>query len=221
VTAGFVEPRLQRSLAAVYRFYDAFLYPIDDGTPPIASPLDVLIPQFGWAALAVASDHTYRFSASTLTGPAPAGVNLAVTVTAANGEYVSLEPIALSLPLPLSTPPTRADFLTARPLWPTPALRPPAGETAIRGFIRSATAQPVADLQVEIWTGSAPLPPAGTPFTRSDAKGDFVFRFPRLKGPPGDAVPVSIRLSGGAVTVVPASLSIVLGQTQTVAFQRP
>jgi hypothetical protein len=220
VNGPFVAPLLQRTLSAVYRFYDAFFYPIDDRTPPVASSLDVSIPSLGWSALRAGGDFSYRFSALTLTRPAPGGANLAVQVIAAGGDYASFEPILLTLPLPLSTPPKRADFLIATPLWPTTALRPPGGETVVRGLIRSSTAQPIADLKIQMWIGAAPLPPPGTPFTRSNANGDFLFRFPLLKGVPGQNVLVNIQLSDGAVPVAPGALSIVLGQTQIIEFQR-
>lgn len=220
MNAPYVAPLLQRTLSAVYRFYDAFFYPIDDRTPPVTSPLDVSIPSFSWSALRAADDFTYRFSALTLTQPAPSGPNLAVQVVAPGGDYVSFEPIVLALPLPLSTPPKRADFLISKPLWPTTAVRPPDGETAVRGYLRSNTAQPVADLKVQMWLGAVLVPPPGTPFSRSNANGDFLFRFPLLKGVPGQTVSISIRLSDGAIAVSPASLSIVLGQTQIIEFQR-
>ena len=220
MSAPYVAPLLQRTLTAVYRFYDAFFYPLDDHTPPVTTLLDVSIPSYNWSAFRSTADFTYRFSALTLTQPAPSGLNLAVQVVAPGGNYVSFEPIVLALPLPLSTPPKHADFLIAQPLWPTTAVRPPAGETAVRGHIRSSTAQPVADLKVQMWLGAVPVPPPGTPFTRSNAHGDFLFRFPLLKGAPGQPVSISLRLSDGAITVAPASLSIVLGQTQLIEFQR-
>jgi len=227
MSAPFVNPRLQRTLAAAYQFYDAFFYPLDDLTPPVTTPLEVAIPSLGWSALRAENDASYRFSALTLTQQAPSNTpsppnppSYAVQVKAPGGDYVSLEPIALVLPLPQTTPPKRGDFLIPKPLWPTPALRPPAGETAVRGFIRSATAQAVGGLKVEMWLGNAPVPPAGTPFTRSNGAGDFLFRFPRLKGAPGQTQAVSIRLEGGAVAVSPANLLIQYGQTQIIQFQR-
>jgi hypothetical protein len=218
---GFVELRLQRSLAAVYRFYDAFLFPIDELTPPIGSPLDVSIPALEWQALAVPDDATYRFSAVTVSRPPPDGVDLAVAVAAREADYVSHEPILLSLPLPVATPPLRSDYLIARPLWPTPALRPPAGETAVRGILRSVSAQPVSGIKVEMWLGAAAIPPPGTPYTRTDGKGEFLVRFPKVKGISGSPLAVSIRLDDGAIPVAPAAPSLRLGQAQIVAFQRP
>jgi hypothetical protein len=220
VNAPLVAPLLQRTLCAVYRFYDAFFYPISDLTPPVTSPLSVSIPSLNWSALPSDDDFTYRFSAPTLTQVAPSGANLAVQVTSANGDYVSFEPIALTLPLPLSTPPQRSDFLIQRPLWPTVALRPGRAETAVHGRIWTAGAQPVADIKVEIWTGGTPLPPPGTPYTRSNANGDFLFRLPLLKGASGASATFAIQLAGGAIGVSPASVSIALGQTQIIEFQR-
>jgi hypothetical protein len=213
-------PLLQRTLSAAFRFYDAFLYPIDDLTSPLTTPLKVSIPSLNWSALRADDDFTYRFSALTLTRPAPSGPGLVVQVVAPGGDYVAFEPISMNLPVPLSSPPKRADFLIAKPLWPTPAVRPSDGETAVRGFIRSSTAQPISDLKVQMWLGGTPAPPPDTPYTRSHANGDFLFRFPRLKGALGGTVSINVRLSDGAVAVSPASLSIVLGQTQIIGFQR-
>jgi hypothetical protein len=220
MSATFVAPRVQHGLAAVYRFYDAFLFPPDERTPALAAALDVSIPTLGWSALRIANDLTYRFSASTVARPMPTGVNLAVTVTAANGNYVSLEPILLTLPLPVSSPPLRSDFLISLPLWPTTAFRPPEGETVVRGSIKSATAQPVSDLKVEMWLGGAATPPPGTQFTRSNGDGDFLFRLPQLRGVPGTTTTVGIQLNDGAVSVTPVAPTVVLGQSQVIAFQR-
>jgi hypothetical protein len=215
-----VSPLLQRTLSAVYRFYDAFFFPIDDTTPPIPSPLGVSIPALNWGALRADDDLTYRFSALTFTQPVPSGVNLAVQVVSAVGDYVNFEPILLTLPLPVSAPPKASDFLSHRPLWPTVGFRPPAGETAVRGYITSPAAQPVTSLRVEMWPSPGSTPPPGTPYTFSNANGDFLFRLPLLKGRPGTTTSFEIRLDSGAVAVSPASVSIVLGVTQIISFQR-
>jgi hypothetical protein len=158
----------------------------------------------------------------TLTQPAPTGTNFVVEVTAPAGDYVSFEPILLKkLPVTISSPPARADFMNAVPLWPTTAVRLAIGETAVRGVLASLTAQPVADLKVEMWLDPAVAPPGVSPFyTRTNANGDFLYCFPLLKGAAGSSVPVKIRLNDGTVTVVPSSLSIVLGRTQILHFQR-
>jgi hypothetical protein len=216
-----VEVRLRRSLAAVYRFYDAFLFPIDELTPPIASPLDVSIPALDWKALPVPDDATYRFSAMTLGMPPPSGIDLEVAVAARDGDYVSLEQILLSLPLAVATPPRRSDYLIVRPLWPTVALRPPAGETAVRGILRSVSAQPVSGIKVEMWLGGGATPPPGTPYTRTDDSGEFLARFPKVKGRSASPLAAGIRLDDGAIPIVPAAPTLRLGSTQIVAFQRP
>ena len=210
----------RRTLCAVYRFFDAFLTPVDARTPPIASPLVVSIPALAWTALRVPADATYRFSASTLTQPAPTGVNLAVSVVSLTGEYVTHSPILLTLPLAASVPPVAADFLRDLSLLPTPSLRPPAGETAVRGRVVSPTAQPVAGLQVEMWTSGSPTPPPGTPSTWTDGSGEFLYRFPMLKATAGQLLPVRIRLQSGLLPVIPASLSLTTGQAQIILFQR-
>jgi hypothetical protein len=221
VNAPHAAARLRRTLAAVYRFHDAFHAPVDERTPPIRSPLEVSIPALRWNALRVEDDASYRFSAATLTQAPPSGGPFQVRVSAPAGDYRSLEDIVLNLPRwTPPAPPKREDFLMFLPLWPTPALRPPPGETAVRGHIFGPPALPVEGIKVEMWPGNAPTPPAGTPYTRSNADGDFLFRFPLLKGAPGQAATFGIRLDGGLIAVAPASLSIVLGQTQIIRFQR-
>ena len=220
MTSVFVAPLLRRSLAAVFRFYDAFYFPIDDRTPPIDAALEVAIPSLGWTALRNEADATYRFSALTLEQPVPSGPALAVQVVSARGDYVSFEPIVLTLPRAVSTPPRRSDYLIALPLWPTTAFRPPGFETAVYGRILSPTAQPVSDLRVRAWTGGAPLPPPGSPYTRSNAQGEFLFRFPLLKGAAGRTESISLQLADGAVAVAPTSVLITRGQTQIIELQR-
>jgi hypothetical protein len=97
-------------------------------------------------------------------------------------------------------------------------LRPPGGETAVRGSITSATSQPVADLKIEMWLGVGP--PPGTPYTFSNTNGDFLFRFPLFQGTPGQTVLANIQLAGGAIPVSPASRPITIGMSQIIPFQR-
>jgi hypothetical protein len=218
MSAPYVSPLLQRTLAVVYRFYDVFFFPLDDSTPPITSPLDVSIPSLQWSAFA-ADDFTYRFSALTLTRPAPAAATHEVQVTALQGDYVSFESIKVPTIL-ISSPPQVSDFLRNKPLWPTAAVHPPLGETAIRGQIRSTTAKPVDGLKVEIWDAASPTPPPGTPYTLTDANGGFLYRFPLLKGAAGSALALNIQLNGGAIGLTSTSFSIALGATQILIFQR-
>jgi hypothetical protein len=214
----YVAPLLQRTLWAVYRFYDRFFDPTDDRTPPVTAPLEVSIPDLCWSAFR-ADDFTYRFSTLTQTPTFPKPL-YDVQVVAPDGDYVNLESIKLPLPKIVSKPPTWDNFLSLVPLWPAVAVRPPIGETAVRGHIKSGTAQPVADLTVEIRPGAAPSPPPGTPYTRSNANGDFLWRFPLLKGASGQTVTIGIQLNGGAIAVAPNSLSIELGRTNVVLFHR-
>jgi hypothetical protein len=71
-----------------------------------------------------------------------------------------------------------------------------------------------------MWTGASPVPPPGTPFTRSNAGGEFLFRFPLLKGTPGTLLPLQIRLNAGGIPVLPAALPVDFGRTQIVQFTR-
>ena len=99
--SAFVTPILQRTLSAVYRFYDVFFFPLDDTSPPVTIPLDVSILALRLTAQHAPTDATYRFSALTLTQPAPTGVNLDVQVSDSSGQYTTLQPIQLTLPRPL------------------------------------------------------------------------------------------------------------------------
>ena len=215
MSAPMVTPLLQRSLSVVYRFYDAFLYPtLSDKTPAIHSPLEISIPKFSWNAFRSDDDLTYRFSWLTLTQSAPAGANLDVEVVATNGDYLNLDPFQVTLPLAVSVPPKSSDFLQTKPLWPAQSMRPPAGETAVRGRIADVANQPVAGVKVEMWTGGTPVPPPGTPFTQSAANGCFLYRFPLLTGTRGSVVTVNVRLNGGVLVVTPTSLPVVIGELQ-------
>lgn len=213
-------PLLRRSLAAVYRFYDIFYLPFDGAVPPVRSPLAVSIPSLRWHALWAENDATYRFSALTLTKSAPIATQMAVEVVAQNGDYVNHEPIKLDLPLPLSTPPRSDDFLLCRALWPTTAFRPPPGETAVRGQICGAGA--LGGLRVVMAEGATPPLDGDGPYTFTDARGEFLFRFPRQKGPPRDNITLHIQVSEGGlpVAITPATVSAVYGTTNLCQFQR-
>jgi hypothetical protein len=174
-------PRALHRLAVALRFVDAFT------DTPVRVPLAVSIPAQAWPARYGGSDATYRFLVTN--ADLPAGT-FAVTVTAPGGEYVNWEPVSVQLPPPglPHAPPLRAsDFLVTRPLWPTPRLRLPPAETAVLGRVVSASAAPVAGLRVALFT--PPGPPPAAPYTRTDARGEFLFRFPQLRG----------SASGGAV----------------------
>jgi hypothetical protein len=215
MSAPMVTPLLQRSLSVVYRFYDAFVYPtLSDKTPAIDSQLEVSILKFGWNALRSDDDLTYRFSWMTLTQAPPAGANLDVQVVATAGDYINLDPFQVTLPLAVSSPPKASDFLQEKPLWPAESMRPPVGETAVRGRISNAANVPAGGVKVEMWTGGSPLPPSGTPFTQSAGNGCFIYRFPLLAGARGSIVTVNVRLNNGVLLVTPSSLPVIIGQLQ-------
>ncbi len=222
MNAPLNSPIFQRSLSAVFTFYDAFLYPPGSSQPPdptplVGSPLGVSIPSLQWQA-AAADDGSYRFSALTLTQPAPGGANLAVQVDAPLGDYLSFDPITITLPLPISSPPLRSDFLIPTKLWPTVAFRPPSGETAVRGIIASPTAQPVSNLKIEMWLGAGPAP--GSPYTFTNLNGEFLFRFPLFQSASGQTTQANIQINSGAIPVLPAAPTVLIGATQILQFQR-
>jgi hypothetical protein len=215
MSAPMVTPLLKRSVSVVYRFYDAFLYPtLSDRTPAIDAQLEVSIPKFDWNALRSGEDLTYRFSWMTLTQSPPGGLNLDVEVVSTDGVYMNLDPFQVSLPLAVSSPPKASDFLQTKPLWPAESMRPPVGETAVRGRISNAANVPSTGVKVEMWTGGSAVPPPGTPFTQSAANGCFLYRFPLLAGIRGSTVTVNVRLNNGALLVTPSSLPVVIGQLQ-------
>jgi hypothetical protein len=215
--SDFAHPLLRRSLAAAYRFCDIFHAPFDRTTPPVTAPLTVTIPALRWTALPVDDDATYRFSASTLTEPAPSGGPLAIAVTSSDGSYVNFEPISVTLPLAVSSPPVRSDYLVVKPLWPTRLFRVPTGETALHGSIRSTTL-PVAGLKVTMY--ATPSPPPGGPYTYTDARGDFLFRFPLLAAA-GDTATLTIDVSDGSpVAISPSSIVLKLREIAMAQFNR-
>ncbi len=141
-------------------------------------------------------------------------------VASTEGDYRSLEPVLLTLPRAVSNPPVPADFLIPQPLWPTTRWKAPAGETVVRGSLSSPTSQPVGGLVLEMWVGASPTPPAGTPFTRTESDGGFLYRFPRLKGAAGAPLTVQARLNGGAIPLPASPLNLVFGRTHFVSLQR-
>jgi hypothetical protein len=176
-------PQIVHRLAAAVRFVDAFT------TSPLRVPLLVSVPARRWPALYSAGDATYRFLVSN--GAVLAGA-FDVDVTAPGGEYVNWEPFQMQLPPPAlpHPPPLRAgDFLLTRNLWPTPLLRLPPAETAVAGLVVSNSAAPVAGLRVRLY--KPPGPPPANQYTRTDASGGFLFRFPQLRGSASGGVVVS------------------------------
>ena len=147
MNAPYVAPRLQRSLSAAYSVLRCVLLPIDDLHPAdrlAARCVDPVVAVERAARgrrfhLPLQRAHADAAGADRRQSRGPGRRRRAAT-TSASIRFV------LTLPLPVSAPPQRPDFLIAKPLWPTTAMRPPDGETAVRGHHRSPTAQPVADL---------------------------------------------------------------------------
>jgi hypothetical protein len=238
-----VDERVQFRLAAAVRFEDAFtLAPVDVPLDVRAETLPIVtsMPLLPWKATLGKTDTTYRFFVADRT-VMPVGA-IAVKVTAPREEYVDFEGFSMVLPRPLvAHPPTPAasDFLIKKTLWPTRALKVPAGETAIVATVKSAGANPVAALRIKVWTGLGP-PPA-TPYTYTNDAGEALVRLPDLKTVVGGVIsptatvnlelrlppapyatavaPTQIRDEGGAVLSSPFALR--LGQITTLQISIP
>lgn len=236
-------PVVGHDLGVAIRFVDIFTArPIDaplqvraEALPPAPPPpppplLPLRRPDLPWRAVRRAHDGTYRFVASRPV-QLPNGA-LPVLVDAPAGEYVNFEPFTVMLPRPHAVhPPTpdRADYLIERALWPTRRARLEPGETAIVGRVRSGGVNPVARLRVRLSPGVVPP----TPYTYTDERGEFVFRFPALKRQVIGAVVTStaslnIEMHAPpayAALVVPVTpafpLVVTLGQVAVVEIQVP
>lgn len=234
---------VQYRLAANVRFLDAFT------GAPVEVPLEVRVetlpivkwmPIVPWKAVPGPNDATYRFLVADRT-VMPVGA-IPVTVTAPHAEYVDFEGFSVILPRPLvAHPPTpaRSDFVIEKTLWPTRAIKVPAGETAIVATLKSAGANPVDGLRIKVWLGLGP-PPA-VPYTYTNTSGEALFRLPDLKMvvggvisptatvnlelrlPPAPyvaaVVPTQIRDEGGGVLASPFAIRI--GQITTLQISIP
>lgn len=205
---------LQRRLLFAIAFRDVFV-------PAAAEvylrlPLSVTVPSRGWTGWP-GSDGSWRFSE---TGVAKSTGTVSVSVSAPGGEYVFYDPIEVTLPVPVSGPPRRSDFLVVRPLWPTRKLGIPVGESAVVGVISKA-GKPQAGLRVLLYPDSAPT--AATVEARTDALGEFVYRFPLARNAaPGGTLTLNIRAFAGAaqVPVAPSAFTFVRGTLHTQHFLR-
>jgi hypothetical protein len=186
-------PVLTHYLGVVVRFVDPFT------NRPVPVQFSVSIPALRWSALWWGSDSTYRFSKSNVpviggVPQLPAGTfDLKVVLPGREndppdpptalprGPYAAFEPRQVTLPPAAPHPPPVlvSDYLVELTLWPTVAFTVPAGETAVVGQIVSSSAQSVVGLKVLVFQGATP--PAGTPYTRTDAAGQFLYRLPDLK----------------------------------------
>lgn len=207
-------PIQQRALAFAITFRDVFMPKVEN--PPIRVPLE--IEALGQRALA-ATDGTYRFSVVGMPPQLPASV-FPITVSAPGGEYAAFDPIEVTLPRVVSVPPQRSDYLLIALLWPTRLFSIPPGETAVIGYI-SHEGTPQAGLEVILH--ESPLPLSDAPKARTDAAGEFVYRFPLA---PGAASPDLLSLNvtvldGSAVVLVtPAAVQIATGRVHTLSFLR-
>ncbi len=166
-------PRIVHRLAVVLRFLDAF------SGEAVRVPLDVSIPSLRWQPFHSSADATYRFL--TTNADLPSGL-FDVQVEAPGGEYVNHETITVQIPRPLvahDPPALASDYLDQPTLWPTTRLRPPVGETVVLGQVQSMSEADVSGLRVVLGPSGSPLP--AQPYTRTDANGGFLFRFPLLK----------------------------------------
>jgi hypothetical protein len=241
-------PTWVHRLAVVLRFYDVFSLPaqrlivraplvvttpLPVGVPPnlqIRPPLGVppvaLTGASGaetlWRARRVQSDDTYRLF---VTNQALQPGNYPIAVTAPAGEYVNFQPIGVPVPVPRTPPPPpalRSDFIFEFPLWPTRRASIAPGDTALLGRIIHVGGAPAVNYRVTFYP--PPGPPPAMPYTRSDANGDFVYRFPSLKRAPPPAPPVAlhgfeVRDAANAVVVPlqppPNSVGVTVGQITT------
>ena len=204
------------------------------GGPPSTLPANP-VGQVRWRAMRQAADDTYRFFLTNqLFGNVPPLQVVPpglydVTVVAPVGDYVNHELIQVQLPRPRTPPPPpaiRSDFLVQRMLWPTRRAQIPPGQTAVVGRIVSqGGVTSVADLRVVLFELPGVPPPA--PYTRTNANGDFVFRFPTLVRAPGGAATATlgfeVRNAANAVAPVlnPVNLVVVLGRVTSVDLTVP
>lgn len=241
---------VRHRLAAAFRFVDIFT------GKPVGVPLDVRVeafplpfvkgrPNLPWRAVPGPNDGTYRFFVTNDTvmpaSPSPIPVTVSVPTNAPKEAYVSFEKVEVTLPLPLTAhPPTpaRSDFLIEKTLWPTRAVKVPAGETAVVAVVKTAGATSIEKLMVKLWTGLGP--PPVSPYAYTDASGEFLFRLAELKTvvggvisttatvnieirvPPTYAaavVPTQIKTDAGAVLPLPFPLR--LGQVTTLEISIP
>jgi len=142
------------------------------------------------------------------------------------GPYAAFDARQVTMPpaAPHGPPVLISDYLVDLILWPTTAFASPAGETALVGQIVSNTAQNVAGLKVMVFQGAA-LPP-GTPYTWTDAAGQFLYRLPGLKRKVGVLsanLDIQVFTAAGApLAVGPSPFMIPIGQaTRGLTFNVP
>lgn len=205
-------------LGIAVRFVDVFT------GGPINAPLRVSAPAQQWTAVRRTTDDSYRFLFTETA--IPAGV-FDLQIDSLSGEYQSLQPAQITLPVVSGPPPVRADYIMTLPLWPTRQFQFPAGETGIIGRIVSGGTNSIRDLQVRLFPqGTAP---AAAPAAFSNSNGEFVYRLPwhgpRMTGSTVNAPPtVAIDMvgPGGSIgAVAPAIMDPPSGQVHSQTFTIP
>jgi hypothetical protein len=223
-------PVSERDLVGAVRFVDGFT------GQPIGLQFSVSIPSPAgtWAATWASSDATYRFSQANpkIVRDAPQlatgtfdlnvttldGVNLYVQPPAATppGPYVLTNQPEVTFPIAASHPPPvlATDYLTELSMWPTPAFSVPVGETAVSGWVVSASGGNVSALRLKLLQANEG--PAGEPWATTDGAGQFVIRLPSVKLPPGLDPTLTLNVEmvdqhNNPITVAPSTLTVQVG----------
>lgn len=174
MSALWVSPTVSHRLGVAIRFVDRFTGVV------VSEPQRVRLDGHpDWWPVHVRADGTYRFLISPNRPPPPGPVPVLVDSMAATPTYANLRDLAVDVPPPGAppVPVTRAHYLTEHPLYPTRALRPPPGETAVRVVVaRGGT--PLPGHQVRVGLGAAPA--VGTPEAITDADGEALIRLPAV-----------------------------------------
>ena len=210
-------PWFTHRLAIALRFVDVFT------GRPVENALRVAIPGQRWEAVYCATDSTYRFLMTA--SPVSSGA-FQVVVEDPEQIYVNHQSIELMLtPSPPMPPIARHDYLHEFPLWPTRRFKVPMGETALVGRLVSASAGGVGGLDVRIFPAGEP--PPSTPFARSNADGEFLFRLPQVtRETDGTPIPLSLEVQVsrdgiGVSPVTPSTFRPEPGQVRSRTFEIP
>jgi hypothetical protein len=231
-------PGGSRDLAVVVRFVDGFTrqplsLPLSVSIPGFAGVDPKLLTSLAsgkWVARWSDADATYRFSLPNLptingSPELPRGTfDLLVTTAAGVNVYANPpavlpgSPYASATRLQVTIPPVAphpppvlaSDYLVELPLWPTAAFRVPDGETAISGWVVSASTANVVGLKLRL--SPSRTGPAGQPWIGTDGAGQFLYRLPGLRRTAGSAIAVEVvDPSNAPLTVAPATLTITIG----------
>ena len=223
MTSLLLHPTIAHRLGSAVQFIDHFT------RLPIRTPLRVSIPNQRWDAIRSESDFTYRFIRTNR--EIPIG-NFDVVVECPSGEYESVEPVTVALPIIVGHPPpiVRDDYLSRFPLWPTRRLRPEVGETVVIGRLLH-TGPPLAPaVGMRVRLSTPVIPPPGTAYAYSKANGEFVYRLPGLRMSISGGIPVrtatlnvEIRDAADVVSfpAIPSTIVVRLGETNETTIEIP